>query len=38
VKAALANENGDEKTNGDAEGKTEIEDTNGGAGRLDYYA
>jgi hypothetical protein len=34
VKAALANEDGDEKANGDAKDNAETEDANGGAGRL----
>jgi hypothetical protein len=38
VKAALANEDSDDKAHGDAEDKTEMEDTNGGAGRLNYDA
>jgi hypothetical protein len=38
VKAALANENGDEKANGDAEDNIEMDDTNVGAGRLIYHA
>jgi hypothetical protein len=34
VKAALANEDGDEKANGDAKDNAETEDANGGAGWL----
>jgi hypothetical protein len=35
VKAALANEDGDEKANGDAQDNAEMEDANGGSGRFD---